>query len=59
MTVPRSLKLLESELSSFAQPRHQLAAAARPGMSIHELIRDDGGLVPQFRDDLVERRNER
>lgn len=59
MTVPISLKLSDAELPSFAQLRHQLAAAAKPGMSIHELVRDDVGLVSLLRDDLVDRRKER
>ena len=59
MTLPRSLKLTDSELPSFAQLRHQLAAAAQPGMSIHELIQDDGVFAPLLRNDLVDRRKER
>ena len=59
MTVPSSLKLSESELPDFAQLRHQLAAAAQPAMSIHDLVRDDGGFASLLRDDLVDRRKER
>lgn len=59
MTVPSSLKLSESELPSFAQLRHQLAAAAQPGMSIHELARDDSGFASLIRDELVDGRIER
>lgn len=59
MTLPTSLKLSESELPSFAQPRHQLAAAAQPGLSIHDLVRDDAGIAPLPKDDLVDRRKER
>ena len=42
MTVPKSLKLTESELPSFAQLGHQLAAAARPGISMRDLLQEKG-----------------
>ncbi len=56
MTVPRSLKLTEAELPSFAQLGHQLAAAARPGMSIHELVLNDGVGIGQRADATLDRR---
>lgn len=46
MVVPKSLKLAEAELSSMAQLDHQLAAAARPGVSIRELVRGAGAIEP-------------
>jgi hypothetical protein len=41
MTVPKSLKLSDADLPSFAQLGHQLVAAARPGMSIYELLLEE------------------
>jgi hypothetical protein len=51
MAVPKSLKLTESELPSFAQLGHQLAAAAQPGTAIRELLKDQGASSNQPRVD--------
>lgn len=39
MSVPKSLKLAETEVSSLAQLGHQVAAAAQPRVSMRDLIR--------------------
>ncbi len=58
MPVPRSLKLSESELPSFAQLDHQLAAAAQPGTSIRDLLEDENPKSEQQPDSQSSGRSE-